>query len=259
MDNNKLDANQMWHDWFMVDAFKIELPVINFFRLLPHDPRCKLCYSPFDGVGGFVLGTLLGRKRSSLNPNFCSACEDFAKKNPGGSEVEMSMLFVDIRGSTALSETMSPAEFSRLINQFFVQSTDIIVAEDGLIEKLAGDAVAAFWGAGFAGPDYVNKTIRSAQNILRAMHKENIPVGIGIHSGIAFFGAMGSAGGLVNIAAIGEEVNTAARLASKAAAGEIIISEQALKSANMDGAALESRQLDLKGISEPVSVRVMCV
>ncbi len=63
--------------------------------------------------------------------------------------------------------------------------------------------------------------------------------------------------GLTNITAIGDEVNTAARLASKAAAGEIIVSEQALRQAGLDGTELESRSLELKGVSEPVGVRVM--
>jgi adenylate cyclase len=96
-----------------------------------------------------------------------------------------------------------------------------------------------------------------AQNILKIINQEKIPVGIGVHAGVAFFGAMGSAGGLVNISAIGDEVNLAARLASKAAAGEIIVSEKALKQAGMDGSGLESRRLELKGISEPVDVKVI--
>jgi adenylate cyclase len=70
---------------------------------------------------------------------------------------------------------------------------------------------------------------------------------------------MGSADGLVDISAIGEEVNTAARFASKAAAGEIILSEAALTKAHIDGSKLESRTLELKGISEPMLVRVMRV
>jgi adenylate cyclase len=152
---------------------------------------------------------------------------------------------------------MSPTDFSRLINRFYIESTNAIIQEDGLVEKLAGDAVAAFWGAGIAGPDYVARTIRTAQNILRMMGQQKIPVGIGVHTGVAYFGAMGSADGLVNISAIGEEVNTAARLASKAAAGEIIISEKALEQAQFNGSGLETRSLELKGISEPVPVRVM--
>jgi len=174
----------------------------------------------------------------------------------GGAEVEMSMLFVDVRGSTALSESMSAMEFQKLINRFFVGTAKIITNENGLIEKLAGDAVAAFWGAGFAGKNYVKRTIRVAEKIIDAMKKEGIPVGVGLHAGVAYFGAMGEANGVVNISAIGDEVNTAARLASKAAEGEIILSERILEWAQMDGSMFESRTLELKGISEPMKVRV---
>jgi adenylate cyclase len=89
------------------------------------------------------------------------------------------------------------------------------------------------------------------------MERQRIPVGIGVHSGIAYFGAMGNADGLTEISAIGDEVNLAARLASKAAEGEIVVSEQALRQAGMDGAGLEARSLELKGISELIQVRVM--
>jgi adenylate cyclase len=256
---NKDNVDQMWHDWFMTDAFAVEKRLYGFFRILPHDPRCKLCNAPFHGIGGMVVGALYGRKQSNLNPRFCNVCEEFAKKFPGGAEVEMSMLFADVRGSTALSEQMTSIEFSKLINRFYVGSTKAIAEEDGLVEKLAGDAVAAFWGAGFAGKDYVAKTIRAAQNISWLMQRQNIPVGIGVHAGMAFFGAMGSSEGLVDISAIGEGVNTAARLASKAAAGEIILSETALERAYMDSSELESRKLELKGISEQIPVRVMRV
>jgi adenylate cyclase len=258
MRDHKSDVEQLWHDWFTTDAFKVEKQLFRVFRFLPHDPRCKICYSPFSGLGGTLMRSL-GRKQSSLNPRFCNVCEDFAKRNPGGAEVEMSMLFADVRGSTALSEKMTSMEFTKLINRFYVGATHAIAEEDGLVEKLAGDAVAAFWGAGFAGKDYVAKTIRAAQNVSRLMQKQNIPVGIGVHAGVAYFGAMGSADGLIDISAIGEEVNTAARLASKAVAGEIILSEAALAKAHIDGSELESRTLELKGISAPVSVRVIRV
>lgn len=259
MSDHQSEVEQMWRDWFMTDAFRVEKRLYGFFRILPHDPRCKLCHTPFHGIGGLVVSTLFGRKQSNLNPRFCNVCEEFAKKNPGGAEVEMSMLFADVRGSTALSEQMTSMEFSKLINRFYVGATNAIAEQDGLVEKLAGDAVAAFWGAGFAGKDYVARTIRAAQNVSRLMQRQNIPVGIGVHAGMAYFGAMGSSGGLVDISAIGEEVNAAARLASKAAAGEIIISETALVRAHMDGSELESRRLELKGISGQVSVRVMRV
>ena len=258
MSDNQPTIEQMWREWFMTDAFKVEKHLFRVFRFLPHDPRCKICYSPFSGVGGAVMRSI-GRKQSNLNPHFCNICEDFAKSHPGGAEVEMSMLFVDVRGSTALSEQMTALEFQKLINRFFVEVTKVIAAEDGLIEKLAGDSVAAFWGAGFAGPDYVARTVRAAQHILSAMAKQNIPVGIGVHAGVAYFGAMGSTEGVVDISAIGEEVNTAARIASKAGTGEILISEPALAQAGLDASGFESRRLELKGISEQVAVRVLRV
>ena len=256
---NKDNVEQMWHDWFMTDAFAVEQRLHRFFNVLPHDPRCMLCRAPFHGFGGMAVRVLYGRRPSNLNPYFCNVCEDFAKKFPGGAEVEMSMLFADVRGSTTLSEQMTVTEFRELINRFFVESSKIIAREYGLLEKLAGDAVAAFWGAGFAGQDYVAKTVRAAQEIQKVMEGQKIPVGIGVHSGVAYFGAMGSAEALVNISAIGDEVNTAARLASKAAAGEIIVSEKTLVKAGINGGGLEARSLELKGISQPVTVRVMRV
>ena len=257
MGDKKSEIDQMWYDWFVTDAFKAEKRMTHFLGSLPHDPRCKFCGTPFKGVGGSFVRILLGRKQSYLNPRFCNMCDDFAKKNTGGHEVDMAMLFADIRGSTELSEQMSPTKFSHLINRFYVEATNAIIDEDGLVEKLAGDAVAAFWGAGIAGPNYVARTIQAAQTMQKNFDQLEIPVGIGVHSGVAYFGAMGSADGMVNITAIGDEVNLAARLASKADAGEIVISDFALNKAGMDGNGLESRRLELKGISELVDVKVI--
>jgi adenylate cyclase len=258
MSNDKsFDPDQMWREWFMSDAFSAEKRIHRMLKLLPHNPRCKFCHAPFEGIGSIIVRSLYGKTQSSLNPRFCNICEGFAQKFPGGAEVEMSMLFADVRGSTNLSEQMSPLDFQRIINKFYVESTNAVIAEDGLVEKLAGDAIAAFWGAGFAGANYVQRTVKAAQRISEIMSRQHIPVGIGVHAGVAFFGAMGAADGLVDIAAIGDEVNLAARLASKAAGGEIILSEQALQKAGLNGDDLATRRLELKGISEPVLVRVI--
>src|SRR5215216_806588 len=256
-DEKSVEVGNVWWFWFTTSAFDTDKRLRRLFRMLPHEPRCKFCNAPFQGVGATIVRALFGKQRSVLNPRFCNMCEVASSQFPGGTEVEMSMLFIDVRGSTALSEKMSPTEFSHLINRFYSAATKAIIEEDGLVEKLAGDEVAAFWGAGFAGPDYVRRTINVAQNLLRLMEEQKIPVGIGVHYGIAYFGAMRTAEGLTDISAKGEEVNMAARLASKAAPGEVIVSEQALKKAGIDGSELERRSLELKGISEPVLVRVM--
>lgn len=256
-DQKSVDVGNVWWFWFSTNAFAVDKRLRHILRVLPRDPRCKFCNAPFQGVGGLVVRALFGKQRSALNPRYCNLCEIASQEFPGGAEVEMSMLFIDIRGSTALSEKLSPTEFSQVINRFYAAATKVIIEEDGLVEKLAGDEVAAFWGAGFAGRDYIERTVNVARKLLRVMEGQKIPVGIGVHAGIAYFGAMGTTEGLTEISAKGDEVNTAARLASKAAAGEIIVSERALQKAHMDGSQLESRSLELKGISEPVSVRVM--
>lgn len=256
-DKKSVDVGNVWWFWFTTNAFAVDKRLRHFQRVLPRDPRCKFCNAPFQGMGGALMRVLFRKQRSALNPRYCNLCEIASREFPGGAEVPMSMLFIDVRGSTALSETMTPTEFSKLINRFYTEATKVIIQEDGLVEKLAGDSVAAFWGAGFAGPNYVERTIKVARNLLGAMERQRIPVGIGVHYGIAYFGAMGNADGLTEISAIGDEVNLAARLASKASQGEIIVSEQALNQAGMAFTGLESRSLELKGISEPIQVRVM--
>lgn len=255
--DKKVDVGSVWWFWFSTNAFAVDKRLRRIMRTLPRDPRCKFCNTPFQGFGGMLARVLFGKQRSTMNPRYCNQCEIASREFPGGAEVEMSMLFIDIRGSTALSEKMSATEFRQLINRFYKSATKAIIDEDGLVEKLVGDEVAAFWGAGFAGPDYIKRTIKVAQNLLHIMEAQDIPVGIGVHAGVAYFGAINTTEGLSDISASGEEVNTAARLASKAAQGEIIISEQALTKAGMDNKGLESRRLELKGISEPVRVRVM--
>lgn len=256
-DKKSVDAGNVWWFWFNTNAFAVDKRLRHVLRVLPRDPRCKFCNAPFQGAGGLLVRILFGKQRSALNPRYCNLCDVASREFPGGAEVEMSILFIDIRGSTALSEKLTPTEFNQVINRFYATSTRIIIEEDGLVEKLAGDEVAAFWGAGFAGPDYVRRTIEVAQKLLGAMEHEGIPVGIGVHSGVAFFGSIATAEGLTDISAKGEEVNLAARLASKAEEGEIIVSEQALKEAGIDGSDLESRSLALKGISRPVMIRVV--
>lgn len=256
-DKKTVDVGSVWWFWFSTNAFLVDKRLRRIMRLLPRDPRCKFCNTPFQGIGGTIARMVFGKEQSSLNPKFCNMCEVASREFPGGAEVEMSILFADIRGSTALSEKMSPTEFRQLIQRFYTATTKAVIDGDGLVEKLAGDGLAAFWGAGFAGPDYVRRTVNVAQTLSREMKRLEIPVGIGVHAGLAYFGAMSTEDGLTNIAATGEEVNLAARLASSAAAGEIIVSEQALREAGMDGGKLESRSLELKGISEPAQVRVM--
>jgi len=257
MDKNKEEVGQLWQLWFSTDAFGVDKRLRSINRLLPSDPRCKFCRAPFHGVGGTIERIVFGKRQSSLNSRYCNMCDEAMRRFPGGAEVPMAMLFADIRGSTELSTRMQPLEFGQLINRFFSTASRLISEEDGLLEKLAGDAVAAFWGSGFAGPHYVRRTVEVARRLSARMQQEGIPVGIGVHAGTAFFGAVGTPDGITNLTAAGEQVNLAARLAQDAAAGEIIVSEPASTAAGLDAASLEARDLTLKGIAAPVRVGVI--
>ncbi len=84
-----------------------------------------------------------------------------------------------------------------------------------------------------------------------------MPVGVGVNTGVAFVGAVGSSEGVVDITALGDAVNTTARLASMARTGEILLSDATMQAANIDPKGLEQRNLELKGKSETFSVKVM--
>ncbi len=253
---------EFWRGWFSPEGFQQEKRLYRYLKMLPGKPRCNFCGAPFHGLGAPIVRLTMGKRPSTVNPRYCNVCDEFARKNPGGAEVEMSILFADVRGSTELSESMSPMDFSRLINRFYVESTRVLIRSYALIDKLAGDAVAAFWGAGYAGPDFVRRTIQAGQEILRVTGhggsgKPWAPVGVGVHVGVAFIGAMGTPDGLTDITAVGEEVNLAARLGAKAGVGEILVSEAAMEAAGMGDTDAEIRELQLKGLGEPVVAYVL--
>ena len=81
---------------------------------MPSNPRCVNCHRPFAGIGGALLRRLQGVQKSDKNPRYCTGCHSFTSQFPGGAEIELSMLFVDVRGSTTMAEKMDTFEFSRL-------------------------------------------------------------------------------------------------------------------------------------------------
>ena len=189
----------------------------------------------------------------------------FAKRYPGGTELEISMLFVDVRGSTGMAEMMSPASFGQLMNRFYKAATDVLIRTDAVIDKLVGDEVIGLYLPLFTGPNHARPAVLAARELLVATgHAEDegpwLPIGIGVHTGLAFVGTVGGAEGTVtDITALGDNVNVTARLASVAAPGEALISEAAYAAGGVDLGELGSRQLDLKGKSAPIAARVLQV
>ena len=229
--------------------------------LLPSDPRCKLCAAPFKSWGGFLM-RLLGRDQSRYNPRFCQKCQVF--EHPGGAEVPLTMLFADVRGSTTIAEKMSAREFSRLMNRFYTVASRVLIQTDAMVDRLLGDQAIGLFIPGFAGPEHPRKAVEAAQELLRLTgHREDkgpwLPVGVGIHTGTAYVGVVGGEQSTMDFTALGDNVNIAARLASEASAGEILFSEATYTAARLSLGDLEQRQLELKGKSEPIGVRVLRV
>ena len=164
-----------------------------------------------------------------------------------------------------LTETkLVSTEFKELIDRFYNETTHVLAHSRALIGRLGGDEVKGFYVPGFAGKQFARRSVEAAQNLLRVTGHADpkgpwVPVGVGINTGTAYYGAVSSADGLVELTALGDAVNVAARLASQAAAGEVVISKSTALKAGIDTNKLEKRTLDLKGKSEPIDVWVMRV
>jgi adenylate cyclase len=216
---------------------------------LPSPPRCKLCNAPFRGPGS-VLMRALGRGPSPLNRRLCKWCLGGVYKRPGGAEVEISVLFADVRGSTALAERMPPEDFSRLMGRFYVAAAAAVDERDGIVDKFLGDGAVALFIPGFAGSDHAADAIEAARGVLEQTGHDGpepwLPVGAAVHTGRSFVGSVGE-GDARDFTALGDTVNTTARLTGLAGAGEILVSAEAASAGGLDTTGLERRTLELRG------------
>lgn len=231
------------------------------FNILPHDPRCMFCLSPFQGYGG-RLTKLIGRGQSREDPRFCNSCLRFSHDYPGGAYVDLAMVFADVRGSTSLAERIGDRGFSRLIDRFFRVSADALISSGAMLDRLAGDQAIGFFLPGLAGNEYADHALQSAQNILLATGHFRpdgpwIPVGVSAHFGNAFVGMVGSPEGVLNFTALGDDINVGARIASAAEAGELLASLELCNMAGVDARDFEHRDLSLKGKHQSVEVAVI--
>ena len=232
------------------------------FKHIPSEPRCKLCLVPFGGIGGaaFRVG---GFGRSS-NPMLCTKCTvELAKSGLTGVEIPCTLLFSDVRGSTALGEKMRPTEFHAFLDRFYKLATRAVVDHDGLVDKLVGDEVIGLFFGGVSGPDHAGAGIRAALDLAdraadaRATPMGPIPVGTAVHTGDAFVGASARDGSVDDFTAVGDTVNTTARLASAAGPGEVLVTTVSAEAAHLGIDDQERRVLELRGRSEPIEVVVL--
>jgi adenylate cyclase len=242
-------------DWqrLLVDGYEPLKKAQRVFRRLPHDPRCKLCQNPFAGVGGKLVG-LMGRKPSRKSPNLCQACFDMLPS--GGIEIDIGVVFADVRGSTSIGQHSTATEFAGRLNRFYKTATDVLIHHDGLIDKLIGDEVMALFISGIAGPDYRRKAARAALELAAAVG--DLPVGVAANAGIAFVGNVGS-GTVMDFTALGDAVNIGARLQSYASPGEVVLAADLYGLVAVDHPGVRSELIEVRGRDEPVEVNVVAV
>ena len=234
--------------------------VRRILRRVPRGPNCKLCAAPFEGPGGAVLRHV-GFARYPGNPAICSNCiKDLNKIGVFGAEIPVSLLFADIRGSTGFGERMSPTEFRTFLDRFYQISSKAILDNDGIVDKFVGDEAIGLFFVGISGSGHTAAAITAARALLGAVGRPDatrtgpIPVGAAVHRGQAFVGSTGANDAVNDFTALGDVVNTTARLASEAAGGELLVSIEAALAGGLDTTALEHRTLAVRGKSDAIEV-----
>jgi adenylate cyclase len=216
-----------------------------FMGRIPKGPRCKLCNAPFSRPGSVVM-RLIGYGPSRVNRRLCRMCIKSIDGKPGGAEIEITVLFADVRGSTGLAEGLAPGDFSRLMARFYGTAARIVDNHDGIVDKFVGDEIVALFIPGFAGADHAADAIAAAQELLEDTGRDGLPVGAGVHTGSSFVGTVGE-GDAYDFTALGDTVNAAARLGSLAQAGELLVSDAAATAGALDTTGLDHRTLELRG------------
>ena len=230
------------------------------FRHLPSSPHCKLCAAPFEGPGGAILRHV-GFSRFPGNPAICSLCiRSLNKIGVYGAEIPVSLLFADIRGSTSIGERLSPTEFRTFLDRFYRITSSAILDNDGLVDKFVGDEAIGLFFVGVSGKGHAAAAIRAARALLVGVGRADattsgpIPVGAAVHTGDAFVGSTGAEGAVNDFTALGDVVNTAARLAGEADSGELLVSAEAAEAAGIQPEATGRRTITVRGRSGPVTV-----
>jgi adenylate cyclase len=180
----------------------------------------------------------------------------------GGEQREISVVFADLHGFTALGEQLGPEALMNLLNDYLAIAIEAIDKYDGTITMFEGDAVMAIFNAPLDQPDHPWLAVQAAWAISRGIARYNeatrnvqkVRCGIGVHTGPALVGNIGAAGKLQNYTAIGDTVNTAKRLEEAANQSEILLSEATYRRVAPSVRAQRGPEVQGKGKSQPMRV-----
>ncbi len=186
--------------------------------------------------------------------------EDPAALALGGETREITLLFSDIRGFTSLSEKMDPQEITSLLNRFLTPMTDVLLKNEGTIDKYMGDAIMAFWNAPLPIAEHPRRACLAALEMLSVLEVLNereqtpIKIGVGLNTGVCCVGNLGSEQRF-SYSAIGDAVNLASRVEglTKYFGLQILLTENTQIHAT-GLAMLEVDLVRVVGRSEPVSI-----
>jgi adenylate cyclase len=195
------------------------------------------------------------------NPRYCSGCFKDLYRHRYGAEVECTLLFADVRGSTQLAESMPSGEFRARMDRFYATAAEVLVDHEAIVDKFVGDEVIGIFIPALTEGSHARRAIDAGMEVLRATGHHTdapwAPIGIGINTGPAYVGAVGTAEH-VEFTALGDAVNITARLASLAGAGEILVSEASATAAAVPQSDVrERRHLELRGRSEATDILVL--
>jgi adenylate cyclase len=212
------------------------------------------------------------RREATVRSNFeryfaPNVAADIAQRDgailQGGERRRTTVLFSDIRGFTAIAESIGPDAIATLLSEYFTEMVEVIFEHGGTLDKFIGDAIMALWGAPIAHADDPDRAVRAALAMQRSIARLNerwagqgrpeIGVGIGINHGDVFAGNIGSHRRL-EYTVIGDAVNVAARLCAEAGPGEILVSEQFLGVVREQVSCEFLPEMALKGKAQVVQV-----
>ncbi len=258
----KLTPQEEMHE-FLTGHDPVSALMRRVFRRVPSGPNCKVCAAPFAGPGGAVLRHI-GFGRYMGNPTMCNFCiKGLQKMGVQGAEIPVSLLFADIRGSTAIGERLSATEFRAFLDRFYRLASGAVLASDGIVDKFVGDEVIGLFFRGISGDRHAAAAVAAGRDLLSrvgdrdSMPSGPIPVGAAVHTGEAFVGSTATHDVVSDFTALGDVVNTTARLASEAASGELLLSAEAAEAAEMDSSGHERRTITVRGRTEPIEVVVL--
>ncbi len=226
-----------------------------FNHAWPSSQRCRDCGSPFRGPFAMPYRAF-GVSPAQMNPNFCNLC--YLQSPLEGAEQEITAMFVDVRGFTELSQTMSPTRLTDLMNEFYRVAAAAVIAQDGHVDKFVGDQIMAYFGPPHVREAHASRAVQAAIDIINAVAAldAGFEPGAGVATGIARIGPIGGSG-VQDYTVLGSVVNLASRIQGQAASGEILLSESTYEQVAEQFPGLAVRSLELKGVEGVTSCRVL--